>query len=272
MKPESDVNDLPLVDCIVELDKNYRFGEKSGIGKLASAVRKGDAKTAVEILETGYQDLEWIEPGRSYLRAEESIEKLIKEGFGEGFTGLDPVTALERLDRFRILCAVRKGPAGIERVNELAEDILLRNSDVQIRRGFSFYDGKPVMITKNDYNLEIFNGDTGIILSDPERNGRLSAWFSGPAGSVEKFAVSVLPEHITAYAMTIHKSQGSEFDHVAIILPGKMSALMTRELLYTAITRAVRKATIVADADILKATVESRVKRFTGLGDRLRGK
>jgi len=131
------------------------------------------------------------------------------------------------------------------------------------------YRGQPLMITQNDYNLSLFNGDSGVVLPDPEAGGELRAFFLSGEGRLRRFLPSRLPAHETALAMTVHKSQGSEFHRLLLILPEKDSPLLTRELLYTAITRARERVVIWAHEEILHATIQGRTMRTSGLRDAL---
>jgi exodeoxyribonuclease V alpha subunit len=128
------------------------------------------------------------------------------------------------------------------------------------------------MVTRNDYGLGLFNGDIGLVLDDPQQPGRRAAVFLGSDGQPRSLAPGRLPPHETVFAMSIHKSQGSEFDEVAVVLPERVSPILSRELLYTAVTRARRAVTIYAEADVLRACIERRVERASGLRDRLWGR
>ena len=135
-----------------------------------------------------------------------------------------------------------------------------------------WYRGRPVSITRNDYNLGLFNGDIGITLPDPGSSaGELYVYFGDDAGGVRRFPIHRLPEHETVYAMTVHKSQGSEFDHVVLILPDKDTPLLTRELIYTGLTRARHKVSIWGTESVLKAAISRRIERTSGLRDALWG-
>ena len=169
--------------------------------------------------------------------------------------------------RFRILCALRRGPYGVTEINRLCERILFEEGLIRI--GGPWYPGRPVMITKNDYGMKLFNGDVGLILPDPERNGELGAFFRDAAGGLRRFAPFRLPAHETVYALTIHKSQGSEFDHILMILPDRDAPVLTRELIYTAITRARKSVTIWGKEELFILAVSRRSVRSSGLRDTL---
>ena len=135
-----------------------------------------------------------------------------------------------------------------------------------------FYHGRPIMITQNDYTLKLFNGDTGIIFNDPNNIGTVKAYFRENGNSTRSFHPSTLPEHETVYSMTIHKSQGSEFDNVMLVLPENESPVLTRELLYTAVTRTKEKIRIIGSEKIVSYAVSRNIERRSGLKDMLKGK
>jgi exodeoxyribonuclease V alpha subunit len=201
----------------------------------------------------------------------DSLGAVIKSAVLEGFMGYlqseDPLECFRLFDRFRILCAVRAGPWGVQQLNRLTEKILAAQG--HIKPDARWYHGRPVMVRINDYNLRLFNGDVGIALSDPEAGGELRVFFPGAQGAVRKFHPLRLPEHETVFAMTVHKSQGSEFDRVLLILPDRDSPVLTRELLYTAITRAREEVAIWAWESIFTAAVARRTERMSGLRDAL---
>jgi len=256
----------PIADCIVELTRNYRFGEESGIGALAAAVNSSNSAAALKILASGdHSDLSWeaahCQPGRAL-----ALDKIVMDNYAGISRCADPRRALDMFGRFRILCAVREGQRGVGGVNAEVEAVLEHHC--RSRRTGRWYHGRPVMVTRNDYGIKLFNGDNGIILQGAD--GVLKACFAGPEGSVRSFVPARLPEHETAYGLTIHKSQGAEFDHVLIILPDKPSPVLTRELIYTAITRARSKVTLWADREIFKSAIELCIIRTSGLRDKLK--
>lgn len=269
--PDARDGSAPLSDCIIELKKNYRFGESSGIGRFAAAVKEGNGEEAVSLLRNNsIEDLEWlspVDPGR--------LEAAIRDSVVEGFRGFlaetDPAAALSLLDRHRILCPHRVGSFGVTAVNRLVERILAGRD--LLSPGYSAYRGRPVLVTENDYTQRLFNGDVGIALPvvDPERvgEGALRVWFSDEETGVRGIPPARLPAHEAAFAMTVHKSQGSEFDHVLLLLPDRLSPILTRELLYTAVTRARKKVTILGDPNLVARAVSIRVTRASGLADRL---
>lgn len=260
-----------ICDSLVQLQKNYRFGEESGIGHLAFAVNGGNGDRALALLKSGaYQDIRWSELPLPDLLAPALSENLINN-FKDYLQAIDLKTNIEEIfdlfDGFRILCALRQGPFGAAALNLLVEQILRREN--LIRPDTHWYRGRPVMITRNDYNLRLFNGDIGIIL--PGGDNELYAFFRDAGGAWRKLSPSRLPEHETVYAMTVHKSQGSEFDRIILVLSDRESPVLTRELIYTGITRARREVTIWGREDVFRAAVSRRIVRNSGLHDALWG-
>ncbi len=261
----------PLVDAIVLLRHSYRFGAASGIGALARAVNKGRAVEAMALLEdAGFEDIDWqrlADPAD----LPERLAKPVATGFAPYLRAVrenaEPVTVFERFSRFRVLCALRGGPFGVEALNRLCESVLHGRGLIDNRP--TWYLGRPVMIVRNDYNLRLFNGDIGITLSDPDEPGRVKVFFLGSDGTLRSFAPARLPEHETVYAMTVHKSQGSEFDWVLVVTPNEPSPVLSRELVYTALTRARRQASFYGVPEVFAAAVERRLRRSSGLRDRL---
>jgi len=255
-----------LAASIALLHKSYRFDAVGGIGKLARAVRDGEADGALELLaQDGSPDFKWIVPTGS-----DDLRQLLLEGYREYGGALRERAAPEMLfdhfGRFRALCAHREGPSGVTGLNTLLEDALRREGIIPPRE--TWYYGRPVMVTRNDYNLMLFNGDVGIVA---ERDGERRVFFQGADGQLRDFAPGWLPQHETVFAMTVHKSQGSEFEHVLLALPDESSPALNRALVYTAITRAKRRIILRAGRDILARAIATQAERVSGLTERLRG-
>ena len=179
--------------------------------------------------------------------------------------GENPERVFEAFGRFRILTALRRGPQGAQGLNQALEKAMTDQG--LLRAGGGWYSGRPVMILQNDYNLRLYNGDIGILLGGEGADARVC--FPAADGSIRRVAPSRLPLHETAFAMTVHKSQGSEFDEVLIVLPERSSPLLTREMLYTAITRARERVVIWGSRELLAECIERRVERRSGLRDAL---
>lgn len=253
----------PLADSIVVLRKNYRFGASSAIGVISRAVNEGDAGAVLAAL-AGREDGEVVRkdvpPAESLSTA---LEESVLGGYAEYLGTEDPAGALALFDRFRILCAVRRGSHGVSGVNRAVESILASRRLIAPDR--TWYRGRPVMVTVNDYAVRLFNGDIGIALPDPDRPETLSVFFPAENGGVRKVSPLRLPDHETVFAMTVHKSQGSEFDRVLLVMPPADSRVLTRELLYTGITRARKSVEIWCGEEILRATVSRCIDRRSGL-------
>lgn len=255
-----------LADTVVLLRQSWRFGKDSGIGGLAARVNAGDAGAGLALLDSGDPDVV-----RHHLAAQDlpaNLHARTRDWLDSLFAADDPGTALGILSRFRILCAVRRGPWGVEQVNRCIE-ALLRSRGIIAGRGDS-YRGRPVMITRNDPALGLFNGDVGI-LWPAGKGGELRAWFMTADGSLRSLSPARLPAHETTWAMTVHKSQGSEFDRVLLVLPEQDSPVLTRELLYTGITRARTAVELWVSEQAFQRCVARQVRRVSGLQQKLHG-
>jgi len=265
-------NPSGLQDCITVLQKNYRFEPQSGIGGLSRAVNRGDAESALCLLndpaETSIACHDFISHGKLL----PNLSRTIVEGYKKYLTIHDPMLAMGEFMRFKILCALKIGPFGVEHINVLAEQILGQAGLVpRIQRGSQpWYRGRPVLITRNDYSLGLFNGDIGITLPDPvSADERLYVYFPDPDRGFKRFPTRTLSGHETVYAMTVHKSQGSEFDHVILLLPQKDYPLLTRELIYTGLTRAKKTVSIWGPESVLKTALGRKIERTSGLREAL---
>jgi len=253
----------PLADSLVVLKKNYRFAADSGIGAVARVVNAGDGGGAIDLLTAGSC---WHEsPPADALKR--FLAARVIDGYGAYLAAQSPVEALRLFDNFRILCALRQGTYGVSGVNALVEEILADNGLADARS--RWYPGRPVMVTVNDYHLKLFNGDVGIVLPDPDTEGVLRVWFPDSEGGVRSVSPVRLPAHETVYAMTVHKSQGSEFERVLMLLPGHDSETLTRELIYTGLTRSKRDVEVWGSAEVFTAAVARRIERKSGLRDAL---
>ena len=255
--------------CITLLKRSFRFSDSSGIGGLARAVNAGDEATAFDLLSKGsLPDICWIslaDQGRMRsLLAEEIVN-----GYRASLEADTPTAALEFFDRFRVLCALREGPFGVAGLNRSIESLL--SGAGLISPSGPFWPGRPVLVTENDPATRLYNGDTGMLLPDPAEGNALRAFFPGHEGTLRSLPPERLPRHETAFAITVHKSQGSEFDRVLLVLPPSDSPLLTRELVYTAITRAKSSIGIAADEAVFSAAVRRRIERRSGLCDLLAG-
>ena len=263
-----------LQDCMVELRNSFRFSAGSAIGELSRAVNRGDAGRALDILERpGDSSIVWLDPDAGS-RSPLELQRLILGGTEACFRMESPAEALQELNRFKILCAHKAGPNGVDALNRAAEQMLVRQGLIRPETASAspWYAHRPVLVTRNDYALGLFNGDIGMTLPDDAPGGRgLFVFFPGAPGGTRRFLPYRLPEHETVYAMTVHKSQGSEFDEALLVLPDRDSPILTRELVYTALTRARKTVTIWARRSILDAAITRRIERTSGLRDALWG-
>ena len=279
------VEDAPGVgpwDCIVQLNRSRRFGVNSGIGTFAESCLSNnfDPAAAVGVLTdpSRFPDVRLLPHTDGALS--EAAKGEITQGFRpylqrvlagpeRGQTLVDHHRAvLKDLDGFRVLCAHRRGPLGVTGVNQ--ETVRLLEAGV---RGFrprgAFWPGLPVLVRRNDYVVGRFNGDIGVVVKDVD--GELTVAFPGEGGGIEYLAPSRLPEHQMVFAMTIHKSQGSEFSHAMVVLPSRSSPILTRELIYTGVTRAKDQMTLLGDAELLGEALVKTVQRASGLRAELWG-
>jgi exodeoxyribonuclease V alpha subunit len=218
--------------------------------------------------DTSAADIRWRDlPRPETLGA--AMKDLAVSGFSGYFQSIRAGKIFDLFGRFRILCALREGPYGVQALNRLMEELLRQEG--LIRQVGRWYPGRPVMVTKNDYQLRLFNGDMGIALPDPDGNHELRVFFPSPDGGVRKFPPLRLPELETVYALTVHKSQGSEFDRVLLILPDRDAPVLTRELIYTGITRAREQIEIWGKEKPFCRAVSRRIQRSSGLRDALWG-
>jgi len=260
-----------LSGSVISLAENFRFSKESGIYRCSSAVRQGAINDVSEILrEKTSPDL-----SGTALPAGEQFQKRLAqaatEGFSKALKAHDPATALKEFGRFRILCALRRGPFGVTGLNRRIEEHL-RVADLIPADSAEHYRGKPILVTQNDYQLQLYNGDIGVLfpdVTDTSDSSPLWAWFLGPDGMPRKFSPARLPQHDVAYAMTVHKAQGSEFDEVLFILPDRDSPVLSRELIYTGITRARKKVEIWFKDELLKQAIGRKAVRYSGLTDAL---
>ncbi|MDF7667344.1 exodeoxyribonuclease V subunit alpha [Orbaceae bacterium ESL0727] len=278
-------NRASLADSLCLLQKSYRFNDASGIGRLANAINEGKITAVRELLSDSaltdihYHNLalpneypallsESVIYYRDYLA---SIKQYGTQNIGQ---------ILQKFAQYRLLCAVRDGLFGVAGLNQQIESHLAQQGLIDLHSNDSWYIGRPIMILRNSVTLGLYNGDIGITLlseSDQDvastfgkqKNPKLRVYFPFSDGSIKGFSPYRLPAHETAYAMTVHKSQGSEFDHISLILPTDYVPILNRSLLYTAITRAKKTAAIYATEAILAQTVKTETERQSGLVDLL---
>ncbi|AMU07420.1 exodeoxyribonuclease V subunit alpha [Burkholderia cenocepacia] len=265
----------PLADCVVWLERNYRFGLDSPIGRLSLAIRRGDVQAALDALPADDSAAASFHDDAGDTLASSTVERLARR-FGAYLDALrdalaapvpDPLPLFDALNRFRILCAARSGSRGAEHVNALVAAHVRHAARVPLAVGAHWFTGRPIMVTRNDYALGLFNGDIGIAL--PDAHGVLRVWFRRADGTARAVSPAALPPHETAFALTVHKSQGSEFDEAALVLPASFGRVLTRELVYTAVTRARTRVQVIGPRRVLAQAVATRTQRDSGLAARV---
>ena len=255
----------PLASCVVRLTESHRFAPDRGIGLLAAAVVRGDAAAALATLD---------DPGegqteRQPLSSAADFEQFAAACANEWRQHIGALRAAETVSAFparRVLCAHRRGPFGVGRFNRLVERALSASGVLDREE---FYIGRPIIVTRNDRQTGLSNGDTGVVVAGEGEHRQV--WFPDLGGGGGRFLVapSRLPEHDSFFALTVHRAQGSEYDEVVFIPGDPGSRVCTRELFYTAVTRARRKVTVLTDANAVRTTVQRSTSRSSGLSERL---
>ena len=271
--PIADQPTMAITDSICLLKKSYRFNESSGIGLLANAVKEGQYLNVKKLLaDNTLQDISYYEllSNQTYQAVLNDCVEHYKNYLNAINRSNDIATVLTKFTQCRLLCALREGKFGVEGLNKQIELLLAKHKLIRLNHRDQWYIGRPIMILRNSTSLGLYNGDIGITLTAEHDSSKLRVYFPFSDGTIKGFSPYRLPEHETAYAMTIHKSQGSEFDHVNIILPTEFSPLLNRSLLYTAITRAKKAVSIFADAKILERVVKSQIHRESGLVEQIK--
>ena len=258
-----------LYRCTERLTSQYRYAVGSPIEQVVKAVQSGDADQVIDLLRSHRNSegvVSWIDPSS---KAQEDLDAFENVGLEVKRHALKVVElagssqyeeALETLGQLQLLCASRVGQLGIAGWNRTV------NKWIGTATRKQWFVGRPVLITKNDHGNNLYNGDVGVVCSD--KNGEVRVVFDGLVAPRE-FPTVRLPEVETVHALTIHKSQGSEYQHAIVVLPTGRSRLLTRELLYTGVSRAREQLTIVASESALRTAVNTVVIRASGLADRL---
>lgn len=256
-----------LPENTVELQTSYRFDE--GIKRFASAINSGDSSAAWKLMSGDSINNVSLQQGNVAEYGGEMYCRYMAAV--QGATSISDYKELFQVfHSFKILCALRHGPAGVSGINGAVEEYLTHKGyDCS---GADWYVGRPVIITRNEYSLDLYNGDMGISLPDPENPNTMKVWFE----RTDESLLGVLPGRIanceTVYALTIHKSQGTELGEILVVLPEQESLLVTRELLYTAVTRARERVQVSASRTVFECAVAGKIERHSGLGARLVGK
>ncbi len=250
-----------LSNHIIELKYSHRFNSQGAIGKVSKAVIEGDLDKLKSLIGTPTASNVTFD----FEYQEEILYKFV-EGYEDYINEPDIAEALKKLNQLRVLVAVRESNRGMKAINKFIELHLRRKG--LLKPDGDFYENRPIMVTRNMYDLELLNGDTGILRKDA--SGNIKAYFEDVSGGVKSVLPAYLTYSETVFAMTIHKSQGSEFDKVLVVLPeGTSNALLTRELLYTGITRAKDHITIQGKEETIDYAVGASVKRISGITGRI---
>ena len=263
----------PLASCVVELVRNWRFDERGGLGRLAAAVVRGDAPAAVAALQDPSDRAAELRPLPDAAAFERLAVRFADERFAPALREArklrgPPAEGAGPLPSFRVLCAHRVGPFGAERFNRSVERRLRALGLVGTHD--PFYPGRPILVTRNDPRTRLSNGDTGVVLRDAA--GRAQVWFpelEDADGGPRLVPPARLPPHESFFALTVHRAQGSEYDEVAVAPGPADSRVVTRELLYTAVTRARRRVVVYGSGESVAAAAERSTKRSSGLRDAL---
>jgi len=268
-------SEFKLADCIAFLQHSYRFDAQSGIGQLALAVNTND-RGILNYVEQHSTQGHFSDVILDYDFVSTPIEKLINSAashYGDYLTliaqGASVAKVHEAFARYQLLAAVREGDYGVNSLNQRIERVLQQQGLISVNPNQRHYTGMPIMISQNDYQLKLFNGDIGILM--PDDSGQLKALFIDEQGNERAFSPARLPAHDKVYVMTIHKSQGSEFSYTAMVLPplNQASVGINRQLVYTGITRAKQTFELVADKKVLQLAMGKSVSRASGLYERL---
>lgn len=245
-----------LADCVAALTTSFRFGSQSGIGRFAEALRNGDAAAAITVLKSGNEAVAW-QPQVDLAGVIGAAREAYAPYLAAVAAGRPAMELFGCFNRFRVLCALR---TDVERVNQA----------LALRPVPQWFASLPLIITRNDALLQLYNGDVGLVLPDPA-DGQLKACFPGRALGEEPRWITPLrlSNWEPAWAMTVHKSQGSEFERVLLALPGVPSAVATRELVYTAVTRARQGVSLWASEGVLADAIARRAERMSGLQEQI---
>ncbi len=259
----SQFNDLLSRHC-VELKQNFRLGIDNALFAACEAAKAGNASTVLETFDKANSTIR-LRPFPQTRILPSAFEKLAQH-FVHMSKAVSPSDALAQIQKACILTPLRHGPYGVEGLNVLLQS--LHRNALGLPESENYFSGQPVIITENNYIHRLFNGDVGILYTEPEKVGPLYAYFQGNEDEpIRRFPISGLPTHELAYALTVHKSQGSEYDTVQLVLPETESPILTRELFYTALSRSRNEVVIWGTADTVSQAINHRTHRNSGILD-----
>lgn len=252
-----------MAPCLSYLEHNFRSGGRTGLENLARAIRVNDFRGLKTILNQKHPEIVFEDTGKDGCR-NRALTRHITQGYQEFMAEKSLLGALDKLDTFRILCAHNQGECGTLQMNHLCEKILRNREDSGITNEFF---RRIIMIRLNDYDRGLFNGDTGVVFAQggPKGTGRARVGFRTADKGVRVYRFADLPDHETAFAVTVHKSQGSEFDSILMVIPDQVSPVVTRQLLYTGITRARKKAIILGPMAVIQKAMEIDPERTSNV-------
>ena len=259
-----------ISDNLVNLQKSHRFSAHSGVGKLAAAINSGLVRESFALFwDLEFEDIHW-HPDKQQSQLVQQLLPIYKQYIAAVQQG-DLATAFGCLSQQQVLCAQKNGKWGVFELNQMIEAELAYQGLIDMSR--EHYSGRPVMLSENDHVMKLFNGDIGVVMPDTDNRDVMKVWFVEPDGQFRGVLPNRLPPHDTVFAMTIHKSQGSEFANVHLCLPEKQSASLirglSRELLYTGLTRAKQSFALYGQKEVITHCINTRCKRSSGLAGRL---
>lgn len=260
-----------IIDGICILKQNYRFHQSSGVGQLANSIKLGDYNQSLSILTSKtYTDLNYSQITKEidYISMITNCAKKYHEYLHIlKNKPMSIIKIIKKFNEYKILCALKNGVFGIKKLNFYIEHSLNHAGLIKFNQT-ELYIGKPIMILHNDPSLGVYNGDIGILLPNSQNN--LSAYFLDPINEIKVIQINQLPLYETCFAITIHKAQGSEFKNISIILPNEYTPILTRELIYTAVTRTHQYLSLYSTKDILINSIKNPTKRYSGLFDKIK--
>ncbi|PVZ63860.1 exodeoxyribonuclease V subunit alpha [Pelagibaculum spongiae] len=265
---------LPLSGNIVLLEKSWRFDEKSAIGQLANAVNHAQPERALQLLQSDqWPDIQWLNP-ETNSQLSLQLDQLLLKHYLPIIEAENAQQALTAFNDFRMLAALRNGNFGVTGLNKRLERLLIARGKIDAAN--VWYKGRPIIISQNDYALDLYNGDIGICWPEASSENiaeqfqpKMRVYFPLADGSLRQVSPARLPAHQTAWAMTVHKSQGSEFKQCLLVLPESLSPVVSRDLVYTAITRAKKSFQVLVSAKLFTQAIKQQQQRFSGLADKL---
>jgi exodeoxyribonuclease V alpha subunit len=261
------ISNSRLGSHVIELTENFRFGNESNLFLACEQIKRGESEKAWQTISQDPADIIMRKlPSPAKLTAE--LEKHFSPIYREITASNDPIHAIQLLETNCLLTPLRKGSYGVEGLNETLETIIRRTHF--LRRSGRYFPGQPIIITENSYTHELFNGDIGVILTNPDNPDELFAYFRDTdKKGIRRFPLSALPASESAFALTVHKSQGSEYQQVVFIIPPGETPLLSRELIYTAISRSRKSVEIWGDEQSFKNGVLKQTQRTSGILDYL---